>query len=336
MSYRNQTRGGYRHHTDPTSSGYYKGSQNVRYRTRGGPSGRGRGNRRPTDDVDSLTVSISDNLTTDTSVRNFRGRVVNSTHRGGGGFGGPRPVGLFNKHTNQSQARQNQTGWWRVSIPKAGHIGKDRVMSILKVHTSRQFQPYHYFIDRDTNMGVFFVNSREEADMLKRANGKLSAQNSETLSIMVGRAAFPAPYLDEDLIRHFRDFIRTRYDMNTNALNLSNLADDEALSAVGIYPQLNKQQFVRDLINIINDNIPMTRFLDLSQNSITNLYEFRNLKLPHLEQLNLSLNQLRAVDELQYLKNLPLLSNLYLRENVLQQSSKNNDDLIRWDQTRDL
>ena len=31
------------------------------------------------------------------------------------------------------------------------------------------------------------------------------------------------------------------------------------LSALGIYPQLNKQAFVRDIVDIINKDLPMVR-----------------------------------------------------------------------------
>jgi len=71
-------------------------------------------------------------------------------------------------------------------------------------------------------MGVFFVNSRQNADMLRRANRKVEVQNSGTVSskkiyfqknlywcflklgIMVSQASCPAPLLDEDLRRHFK------------------------------------------------------------------------------------------------------------------------------------
>ncbi|CAF1458482.1 unnamed protein product, partial [Didymodactylos carnosus] len=71
-----------------------------------------------------------------------------------------------------------------------------------------------------------------------------------------------------------------------------------------------------------------TRFLDLSHNDITNLNEFQNLKLPHLEHLNLSLNKLDDIDELKYLKSFHSLSNLHLKENSIQQSLKSDTNLI--------
>ena len=86
-------------------------------------------------------------------------------------------------------------------------------------------------------MGVFFVNSRENADMLKRANRKVEVQNSGTVSskiyfskilyffliqlgIMVSPASCPAPILDEDLRRHFKVNYSYKYYKNKTALNL--------------------------------------------------------------------------------------------------------------------
>src|SRR5690348_3538807 len=70
-------------------------------------------------------------------------------------------------------------------------------------------------------MGVFFVNSQQDADMLKRSNRKIDVQNLGTvsrksghhldvscllfqLSIMVSRASCPVPSLDEDTRLHFK------------------------------------------------------------------------------------------------------------------------------------
>ncbi|CAF0843293.1 unnamed protein product [Rotaria sordida] len=325
MSYRNYpSREGGRHHTDPTSSRF---NTKSKYHQRGRGTNRPVPNRRPTagDDLDGITVSIGRNLTTggiDSQGSSIRGRIVSRSHA-------PQQI-----HPSRMNDRDhNQPRWWRISIPQAGAIGKERVMSTLKVNCLRQFQPYHYFIDRDTNTGVFFVNSQQDADMLKRANRKIEVQNLGTLNIMVSQTSSPVPLLDEDLRRHFRDYIcNRRFNAQTFQLNLSNLVDDEELSALGIYPQLNKQAFVRDVVDIINKNLHMTRQLDLGSNNISNLYEFRNLQLNNLEQLSLASNQLRAFEELVHLKQLTHLTHLFLKDNPLTSSnnkrSVSRNDLI--------
>ena len=138
MSYRNYaSRDGGRHHTDPTSSRF---NTNSKYRQRGRTNNRPVPNRRPTggDDLDGITVSIGRNLTTDGSNPQHSttgGRIVNRTIRPqlihGGGGGGRR------------DNHDTRTVWWRVSIPQAGAIGKERVMSTLKAYCDRDFQPYH-------------------------------------------------------------------------------------------------------------------------------------------------------------------------------------------------
>ena len=134
MAYRNYGgREGGRHHTDPTSSRF---NSNTRFRQRGQGTNRPIPNRRPTggDNVDTITVSIGRNLTTDGTNSNgpmMRGRTVSR-------FARPRPLGP-GRHDNAT----NEPMWWRISIPQAGTIGKDRVMSTLKGSCARQFQPYH-------------------------------------------------------------------------------------------------------------------------------------------------------------------------------------------------
>lgn len=131
MSYRNTfNHNAGKHYSDPVSSRY-----NFKYNRRGG-----RNSYRQEfnctmnngDDIDILTKTIdrslrsSDNFNQDSSVnRSFRNRrPIRSNHQ--------------SKHS-----QMNQTGWWRVTIEKAGIIGKDRVISTLKAHCPRQFQPYH-------------------------------------------------------------------------------------------------------------------------------------------------------------------------------------------------
>lgn len=134
MSHRNySSREGGRHYTDPTSSRF---NSRSKYHQRGRGNNRPVPNRRPTagDDLDNITVSIGRNLTTD-GVEGpgslIRGRIVNR--------GRPHQI-----HINRMNDRdRNQTGWWRISIPQAGAIGKERVMSTLKVNCARQFQPFH-------------------------------------------------------------------------------------------------------------------------------------------------------------------------------------------------
>jgi hypothetical protein len=137
MSYQGQTaRDGRRNRTDPTSSRFHA---NTRYQRRGAGI---RPNQRPifpqqgADGLEGITVSINRHLTTDgvssrirtIASRNDRTRPQPRT--------APSTVRMDDPSTNQVR-------WWRVSIPQAGTIGKDRVMSTLQAHCIRQFQAYH-------------------------------------------------------------------------------------------------------------------------------------------------------------------------------------------------
>ena len=110
---------GGRNRSDPSSS--TRNFSNAKYHRRGAT--------RP-NDFGPITVSIQRNLSSGSTQRTFLNRP-----RGGRSFQ-PRPIHTTHEHPNEEK-------WWRVSIPQAGSIGKERVMSTLKVHCLRQFQPYH-------------------------------------------------------------------------------------------------------------------------------------------------------------------------------------------------
>ncbi|CAF0839800.1 unnamed protein product [Rotaria sordida] len=297
---------GGKHYTDPISYRY-----NSKYNQRGGRKNYRPESNRNGDDVDTLMVSINRHLTTDGNPsQNLSSRRYVTKHTQD-----RRPT----RPTYQlKKAQINQTGWWRVTIQQAGTIGKERVMSTLKAHCPRQFQPYHYFIDPHTKAGVFFVNNQQDADMMKRANGKIEVQNLDILRIMVGRVSAPIASMDEDLRPHFKDYLLSRrFNKQTFQLDLSNLADDEDLSSLGIFPQFNKHGFIRDVVDIINKDLPMTRQLDLGSNNIMNLYEFRNLHLNNLVQLSFASNQLKHVENFDNLKHLSQLVHIFIKNNPL-------------------
>ncbi|CAF0720314.1 unnamed protein product [Adineta steineri] len=325
MSNRNNYFHGARHYTDPTPSRY-----NTKYNKRNGTKDYRPQPNRPRnggDDVDTLMSLMDHHLPTNNNP------MQESGSRGRG------PRSTRGRHQTRSNpqlrhSQNNQTGWWRITIQQAGTIGKDRVMSTLKAHCPRQFQPYHYFIDSNTKAGVFFVNSQQDADMLKRANGKVEVQSLDILRIMVSRVTAPVPAIDVDIRPHFKDFLlNRRFDQQIFKLDLTNLADDEELSSLGIFPQFNKHAFIRDVVDIINKDLPMTRQLDLGSNNIMNLYEFRNLHLDNLVLLSVASNQLKNVDDFDNLKQLSNLAHIFIKNNPLtlsnnKRSTSSIDDII--------
>jgi len=123
-----------------------------------------------------------------------------------------------------------------------------------------------------------------------------------------------------------------QFNQQTLQLDLTNLADDEELSSLGIFPQFNKQAFIRDVVGIINKDLYMTRLLDLGSNNIINLYEFRNLQLNDLFQISFASNQLKNVDDFDHLKQLPNLAHINIKNNPLALPNKKQahspDDII--------
>lgn len=130
-----------RNYTDSTPSRH-----SARFYQRGGPRySRPQSNRGPNnfDDVDTLMVSINRDLTTDGNPTRQSLTTRSIVHRG---RGRGRDRDQSRRHPQPPIQAQSQTGWWRITIPQAGTIGKERVMSSLKAHCTRQFQPYHVTI----------------------------------------------------------------------------------------------------------------------------------------------------------------------------------------------
>ncbi|CAF1618975.1 unnamed protein product [Adineta ricciae] len=307
MSNRNNQRT--RHHTDPSSSRY----NNAKYHQRnGGKNNRPEFSRRQigSDDVDRLMMSVDDDLTTNVKSQEASSRARACKNNG-------------NRRSTRStpqlrKAHQNQIGWWRIMVQDAGNIGKERVMTALRTYCPRQFQAYHYYIEQKNKAGIFFVNSQQDADMLKRASGKLEVQGLDILRIIVSRVPSPIPSLDEDIRPHFKDYlINRRFDQQIFKLDLTNLADDEELSSFGIFPQFNKQAFIREIVDILNRDLHMTRQLDLGSNNIVSLQEFRNLKLNDLGLLSVASNLIKNVDEFDNLKHIPHLAHLFIKNNPI-------------------
>jgi len=190
MSHRNnyaQQRG--RNYSDPTPSRF-----NSKYQRRGG-----RNNNRPepnraikmNDDVDTLMVSIGRHLTTDGNPSRDTFSTQHNVNQGKGS--------RFQKRKQNSNVPQ--IGWWRITILESGDIGKDRVMAAVQGRCARPFLPYHvrenilkkisivfllfffkYHIEARTKAGVFFVNNQNDADMIKRLNGKIEVQGLDIVS----------------------------------------------------------------------------------------------------------------------------------------------------------
>jgi hypothetical protein len=118
-----------RSYTDPTPS-----RQNSKYHQRGGAKNyRPEPNRRRAngDDVDTLMVSIGRHLTTHGNPsQELSSRGRNQTKS-------------LPPSKKKNDSSTNRIAWWRVTIQKAGEIGKERVMAALQARCARPFQPYH-------------------------------------------------------------------------------------------------------------------------------------------------------------------------------------------------
>jgi hypothetical protein len=130
MSYQNYgTRDIAGHHSDPQTSRF---DAHTKYRQRGAGVHRSMRNRHHTsgNDMECASGSIRRTLTAD-------------GHRSSSSTGVQRHCPKVIHVHDSGKTNANKMKWWRVSIPHAGTIGKERVMSTLKVHVSRPFQPYN-------------------------------------------------------------------------------------------------------------------------------------------------------------------------------------------------
>jgi hypothetical protein len=120
-------RNGGRYHNDT-----HQLKTNTKYRKRGHQLGRPDNNRRVTidDDLSSLMDSLNEPRGNNEAGNRMAIRPGQK---------------LYNRQGRKAKqfVVENQLGWWRITIKDASFIGKDLVMSTLKAHCPRQFQPYH-------------------------------------------------------------------------------------------------------------------------------------------------------------------------------------------------
>jgi len=117
------------------------------------------------------------------------------------------------------------------------------------------------------------------------AYSNVSNSRSSTVDRRRSTRAFKSNFSDEYLIFFSKSnsfvqdhLINHRFDQQTFQLNLSNIADDEGnlwisylpektqrffipteLSSLGIFPQFNKQAFIRDVVEILNKHLYMVK-----------------------------------------------------------------------------
>jgi len=113
------------------------------------------------------------------------------------------------------------------------------------------------------------------------------------------------------------------------ALDLSGLAQNEQFRSQMGNVNFEEDRFWRSLTSAITSNFPDVVYLDFSNNGLTTLEHLRNLNsMQNLTMLKLSNNRIQMINDVQYLKGLPLTT-LDLSGNFIYQAQPTPEDLAK-------
>ncbi|XP_055034866.2 nuclear RNA export factor 1 isoform X1 [Misgurnus anguillicaudatus] len=208
---------------------------------------------------------------------------------------------------------------FRITIPRAKKYRQHWLISSLQTHSPIPFKPLHYCTSGQSVH--FYVEDEAAASALRRLSRKIT--DSEGYKVVVFAnpcSSFPVQQtsLKPEDLKHLKKCMSKRFDVSQKCLDLSSIHTDPTLVSQKIQVTLNKNNCVKAVLAIIEENIPALSSLNLSNNMLFHLNALADLvqKTPNLKSLNLSCNELRSEEELNNLKGLGLVE-LWLDRNPL-------------------
>ncbi|XP_070578701.1 nuclear RNA export factor 1-like [Ptychodera flava] len=197
--------------------------------------------------------------------------------------------------------------WAKITIPYGRKYDKDWLIRSIQNLCQEPFQihDFHYF---DHNAS-FYVEDKRTGEAIRSLTRKITPKDGRKIVILM-KPGIPrnVPDLDQNKLEILKTVMSKRYDVPTQALNLSNIYRDEDLQSQGVKLLIHKPNIMNAILKIIEENIPQMQSLDLSENRLTLLENLQNLpnKAPHLKKLSLGRNSLRYEKELEKIKRLKI------------------------------
>ncbi|XP_065833335.1 nuclear RNA export factor 1-like [Oscarella lobularis] len=238
--------------------------------------------------------------------------------------------------------------WNKIIIPGGAQHNQDWLLRQLRSSIREVFEPIEFHVSGQA--ACFYVRDERAARELKslriqtRDGSELSVivkvgqsprdHGSSSSSAAAAAAAFGPQRLAQQLMGGgaFQSADRSgslqieeaiklalgeRYDTTTNALDLSDFYNDDVLRRNGERVILGRANYMEAVLKVIGENCPQLQGLNLGSNRLMTLDGLKELetRVPNLEILNLSNNQIRSEAELDKLKGLARLKSIALEGN---------------------
>jgi len=239
-----------------------------------------------------------------------RGRPVHGMRRGyrGKGSFGRHPVGV-------SVGNKGMLTWSKVTLRNGAKYDKVYLLKELLARSSVKFVPICYQTIK--NNAIFFVEEQEAGKAIKDLDTKIELPDGYDLVISVDRTTPPNVPVSDDLVSKMKVGMSDRYNSETSALNLNSF--HKSFAGESFFAPLWRTNILSKVVEIITDNIPEVKAIDLSSNKLNNLDAITNFKkLNQLNLLYLKDNKLTDLRGLEKLKGISLVE-LNLEGNPLKE-----------------
>ncbi|XP_077996506.1 nuclear RNA export factor 1-like isoform X2 [Glandiceps talaboti] len=239
-----------------------------------------------------------------------------------------------NKGRDQSQ-RDDYT-WAKITISEGQKYEKDWLMQSLQNLCHVPFQPVDVHFTKGNV--CFYVDDRKAGDAIKALTRRITTKDGDKVIVLMRPCPEPTIHvermsknaLDASQLDMLKQVMSKRFDPSILALDLSNLVKDSDLQSQNIQANLSRENITTAIGTIISENIPQMVSLNLSENRLYNLNNFRELvlKAPNLQKLSLSKNGLKSEWDLDKIKGFKL-TELVLDGNPLCDNYKDQRSYVR-------
>lgn len=162
-------------------------------------------------------------------------------------------------------------------------MGPFNVIEAMREKGVIQFTPFNY--TANDNIIMFFVQGDETIQSIRSLSKRLPVQMHSEKSKL-------PPIEINQLIDKLKIVMGKRYDSNNKLLDLTHLSSEKDFLDIYLYVSLERNDVCEKIVEIIIGNIPDLIGLNLSNNKIQNLDNFKPLVsvCKNLKQIDLSYN----------------------------------------------
>jgi nuclear RNA export factor len=213
--------------------------------------------------------------------------------------GGMRRGGSFQRNPMGKPALVGGLTWHKMTLRNGAKYDKMLLLKEILQRSAVKFVPICYQAG-NTN-STFFIEEPAAARAIKDLDKKIELPDGFDLIISMERTTPPNMPVSQDMLDKIKVVMSERYNAGTSALNLN--AFHNSFSGTDFYVPLNRTNILSKVVDIIVENIPEVRAIDLSNNRLMNLDALTGFK-NRLKQLSIlylkdnKLADLRGIDKL--------------------------------------